>query len=140
MKYSLFLLFITLPFLLFAQTKNENSIRSVLNNQTIAWNHGDIDGFMNGYWNNDSLMFIGKNGITYGWKNTLQNYQKGYPDKAAMGELTFTLIKIERLSGNYCYVTGKWHLKRTIGDLEGHFTLLFKKINGRWLIIRDHSS
>ncbi|HEY6064120.1 MAG TPA: DUF4440 domain-containing protein [Chitinophagaceae bacterium] len=123
-----------------AQSKDELSIRKILENQTAAWNRGDIDGFMNGYWENDSLMFIGKSGVTYGWSNTLKNYKKNYPDTATMGKLAFTLIEVKKLSKEYYHVTGKWFLKRSIGDIGGHFTLLFRKINGRWVIISDHSS
>ncbi|HQW45140.1 MAG: nuclear transport factor 2 family protein [Chitinophagaceae bacterium] len=124
----------------FAQPKNELAIRNILATQTAAWNRGEIDNFMNGYWENDSLMFIGKSGVTYGWTNTLNNYKKGYPDTAAMGKLVFTLIQVKKLSGKYYHVTGKWLLKRSIGDVGGHYTLLFKKINGRWVIVSDHSS
>ncbi len=95
---------------------------------------------MKGYWENDSLMFIGKSGVTYGWTNTLNNYKKGYPDTAAMGKLNFTLVQVKKLSAKYYHVTGKWFLKRSVGDVGGHYTLLFRKINGRWLIIADHSS
>ena len=116
------------------------AIRNILATQTAAWNRGEIDNFMNGYWENDSLMFIGKSGVTYGWTNTLNNYKKGYPDTAAMGKLVFTLIQVKKLSGKYYHVTGKWLLKRSIGDVGGHYTLLFKKINGRWVIVSDHSS
>ena len=123
-----------------AQSKNETTIRNILNEQTRAWNNGDINGFMKGYWENDSLMFIGKTGITYGWTNTLNNYKKGYPDTAAMGKLTFTLFSVKRLSKRHYHVVGKWFLKRSIGDVGGHYTLLFQKINGRWVIIADHSS
>ncbi len=85
-------------------------------------------------------MFIGKTGVTYGWSNTLKNYKKGYPDTAAMGKLTFTLIQVKKLSKEYYHVTGKWFLKRSIGDIGGHYTLLFRKINNHWVIISDHSS
>jgi ketosteroid isomerase-like protein len=132
--------FLLLTNLAFAQSKNELAIREILANQTAAWNRGDIDGFMNGYWENDSLMFIGKSGVTYGWSNTLKNYKKNYPDTASMGKLAFTLIEIKELSREYYHVTGKWVLKRSIGDIGGHYTLLFRKINGRWVIISDHSS
>jgi ketosteroid isomerase-like protein len=123
-----------------SQSKHERAIRKLMDEQSAAWNRGDIEAFMYGYWENDSLTFIGKSGVTYGWTNTLNNYKKGYPDTSAMGKLTFTLISIKKLSGKYHYVLGKWHLKRSIGDLSGHFTLLFKKINGRWVIVSDHSS
>ncbi len=125
---------------LFAQSKSESAIRKILDEQTAAWNRGDIDNFMKGYWENDSLMFIGKSGVTYGWVNTLNNYKKGYPDTASMGKLIFTLIQVKKLSKEYYHITGKWFLKRSIGDVGGHYTLLFRKINGRWVIISDHSS
>lgn len=137
----LFLAFFLFSFSgLFAQSKNESVIRNILGEQTAAWNRGDIDNFMKGYWENDSLMFIGKSGVTYGWTNTLNNYKKGYPDTAAMGKLTFTLIQVKRISKKYYHVTGKWFLKRSIGDIGGHYTLLFRKINCRWFIVSDHSS
>ena len=119
---------------------NKSAILRILDEQTAAWNRGDIESFMKGYWESDSLMFIGKSGITYGWTNTLNNYKKGYPDTTAMGKLSFTIISVKRLSKKYYHVVGKWHLQRSIGNLGGHYTLLFKKINGRWVIVADHSS
>lgn len=137
-------IFVLLLFLvsvqLFAQSKDESAIRKLLAEQTDAWNKGDVVNFMNGYWENDSLMFIGKSGVTYGWENTLNNYKKGYPDTTAMGRLSFNIISVKKLSKKYYYVVGKWFLKRSIGDLSGHYTLLFEKVNGNWVIIADHSS
>jgi hypothetical protein len=137
--WSLFALFLT-SFNLSAQSKTEKKIIAILKTQDECWNRGDIEGFMSTYWKNDSLMFIGKSGVTYGWQNTMNNYKKGYPDTASMGKLDFKLIEIKKLSHQYYHVTGKWHLTRTIGNLQGHFTLLLKKINGHWFIISDHSS
>jgi len=124
----------------FAQTKDDIIIKNILDQQTIAWNGGDIINFMKPYWRSDSLMFIGKSGITYGWQKTMENYKKNYPDAAAMGKLDFTILQTKRLSVLYYSVVGKWHLTRTIGDLNGHFTLLFKKIKNTWVIVSDHSS
>ena len=140
MKTCLLSLFLFCSIQLFAQTKTEKQIISILKIQDEAWNIGDINGFMETYWKHDSLMFIGKSGVTYGWQNTLNNYKKGYPDTTAMGKLNFTLIDIKKLSRKYYHVVGKWHLKRSIGDLQGHFTLLMQKIKGKWYIIADHSS
>lgn len=95
---------------------------------------------MQTYWQSDSLMFVGKEGVTWGWRNTLEHYKKSYPGKAAMGELSFDIIKLKRLSDQYYFVVGKWMLKRTAGDLSGHYNLLIQKINGEWKIIADHSS
>jgi hypothetical protein len=125
---------------IFAQSKDEAAVRKVLSIQNEAWNRGDVVSFMKGYWENDSMMFIGKSGVTYGYKNTLANYKKNYPDTAAMGKLTFTLISVKRLSEKYYRVVGKYYLTRSIGDASGHFTLLFEKIKGEWVIIEDHSS
>jgi hypothetical protein len=124
----------------FAQSTDELDIRKVLDNQIKAWNKGDIEGFMQGYWKNDSLMFIGKNGINWGWQKTLENYEKRYPDTTAMGKLSFDIILVKELSPEYYYIVGKWMLNRSIGDLDGHYNLIFRKINGIWLIIADHSS
>ena len=135
---NLFVLLVSLS--VTAQTKDELAIRKLLSEQDAAWNRGDIETFMQGYWKSDSLMFIGKSGITYGWQKTLDNYKEHYPDTAAMGKLDFEYIEIKRLSAIYFFVVGKWHLTRTIGNLNGSFTLLLRKIKGRWVIVKDHSS
>lgn len=140
MKIFYTILLMAFSILAFSQSKDETAVRKVLGVQNDAWNRGDAEAFMKGYWESDSLMFVGKSGITYGYKNTLANYKKNYPDTAAMGRLTFILIQVKRLSAEYYHVTGKWHLQRSIGDIGGHFTLLFRKIKGQWVIISDHSS
>lgn len=123
-----------------AQKDDEQTVRNILKRQNADWNAGNIDAFMKGYWESDSLMFIGKNGITYGWQNTLDNYKRNYPDTATMGKLHFDILSVKRLSVLYFSVVGKWHLTRTAGDVQGHFTLLFKKIKNQWVIVSDHSS
>lgn len=138
MKIFLFLL--ALPFLVHSQSKDEQEIRRLLATQTQEWNRGDIEGFMQTYWKSDSLMFIGKTGVHFGWQNTLNNYKKSYPDTSAMGKLSFDIITVRKLSSEYYYVVGKWMLQRSIGDLSGHYDLLLKKIKGKWYIISDHSS
>ncbi len=119
---------------------DETAIRKILTSQTIEWNKGNIESFMQGYWKSDSLLFVGKNGPSYGFARTLANYKKGYPDTAAMGKLSFDILKVQRLSADHYFVLGKWMLKRSIGDLSGHYTLLFRKIGGEWKIVVDHSS
>jgi ketosteroid isomerase-like protein len=123
-----------------AQTGPEKQIRKILQDQTAAWNNGDIDLFMKGYWKNDSLLFVGKNGPTYGYANTLNNYKKNYPNKDFMGKLQFTLLEVKPLAKQIWMVLGKWELIRNAGNISGHYTLIFKKINGEWVIIMDHSS
>lgn len=124
----------------FAQNKDEAAVRNLLADQTKEWNNGNIPAFMETYWKSDSLMFIGKNGVTYGWQKTMDNYKKNYPDTIAMGKLKFELLEVKRLSNIYFFVVGKWHLTRSIGDIGGTFTLLFRNINNKWVIVADHSS
>lgn len=123
-----------------AQDKDERAIRAVLSNQAAAWNTGSIDAYMQGYWQHDSLLFVGKKGPTYGYNATLDNYKKSYKDTAQMGKLHFTILQVKKLSSKHRFVLGKWELKRSVGDIGGHFTLVFRKIDGKWVIIADHSS
>ena len=124
-----------------AQNNNliSNTITNNMRAQEKFWNDGDIKGFMSYYWNSDSLKFIGSKGITYGWQKTLDNYIKGYPTKEAMGTLTFKIIECQALSETSAYVIGKWDLQKEKAA-GGYFTLLWKKINGRWVIVADHTS
>jgi ketosteroid isomerase-like protein len=123
-----------------AQSADELAIRKILTEQTESWNQGDLTNFMKGYWKSDSLMFIGKSGVTYGYEKTLENYKKGYPGKEHMGTLKFNILLVKKLSDEYYYVIGKWDLTRSVGNVGGHYDLLFRKINGEWKIISDHSS
>lgn len=124
-----------------AQTaRDKTDILKVLENQRQGWNKGDMDAYMQGYWKSDSLLFVGKNGPTYGWQKTLDNYKKGYPDKSAMGFLTFGIKKIEFLAKDRAFVLGSWNLKREKDEPKGYFTLLLRKINGQWKVVADHSS
>jgi len=107
--------------------------------QEVSWNAGNIEGFMKHYWHSDSLKFIGSKGITYGWQNTLNNYTKAYPDKETMGLLSFTILEATALSETAVYLIGKWELRK-LKPSSGHFTLLWKKIDGNWVIVADHSS
>lgn len=140
--------FITILFLLFLSScqpntdikKSDRAIRTVLAKQEKAWSDGNLDEYMNGYWKNDSLKFIGKSGIQYGWQKTTDNYKKSYPDKASMGTLKFNILTIDFLSSTSAYVIGKWDLTREKGDIGGYFSLLFKEIDKKWVIVCDHSS
>ena len=122
-----------------AQKSDSLAILKMLEQQTTDWNKGDLESFMRSYWKHDSLMFISRNGVTYGWENALNNYQRSFPDTAAMGKLSFDILQVKQLSSEYFFVTGKWMLRRTAGDLNGLYTLVIRKINGSWKIIVDHS-
>lgn len=120
--------------------KDHAAIMEVLSQQQDCWNKGDIDCFMEGYWKSDSLAFMGSSGPNYGWQTTLDNYKKRYANREAMGELTFTILTLRKLDKKAAFVIGKWHLKRTIGDIGGYFSLVWRKIEGKWVIVSDHTS
>ncbi len=123
----------------YGQSKAELDILKVMKAQEVAWSNHDIDGFMEGYWKSDNLKFFGKNGVTYGWQQTLDNYKKGYPTKAHMGTLSFTIKDISKIKAGLYSVMGRFKLERSMGNAEGIFMILFKKINGQWKIIADTS-
>jgi len=122
------------------QINDEKSIRAILKTQTEAWNNGDLDAFMIGYWQSDSLLFVGKSGVTYGYEQTLKNYKKSYGTKEGMGKLSFDIMQVKPLGTKNYFVLGKWKLTRSMGDLQGMYTLVFEKIKGEWKIVADHSS
>ena len=142
-KISLLILFSSIAFVSNAQDKKQSkdqiTIVLQMTEQEVFWNKGLIDDFMTFYWKSDSLEFIGSKGLTYGWQKTLENYKKGYPTKEAMGQLYFTILENKQLSKNYIYIVGKWQLTKE-KPTGGHFTLLWKKINNKWVIISDHTS
>ena len=119
---------------------DESNIVTLLIRQTQAWNKGSIDEYMTGYWNSDSLLFIGSKGPRYGYKATLDRYKEAYPDAEHMGHLKMDIDNVKRLSKDYYFVVGRWALDRKAGNLSGSFTLLLRNIDGHWLIVCDHSS
>lgn len=134
-------LFILLTDCFYGQNKADiAAVTENMKQQEAAWNKADLEGFMAYYWKNDSLKFIGSKGVTYGWQTTLDNYKKNYPNQDAMGVLTFQNNTIEQLAPDKIFVIGKWSLKRKDADVGGYYTLLWKKIKGKWVIVVDHTS
>lgn len=120
---------------------DRKAILAILDRQTADWNAGRVEEFMNGYWDSDSLTFVGKVGVTKGYAGTLANYKKRYPDRASMGTLKFDILKLDFPAPDVAYVIGRWHLTRPeVGDAGGHYTLLWRKLKGKWVIVSDHSS
>ena len=122
-----------------SKTENETSIRKALDLQVTAWNEGNLDEFMKGYWKSDSILFIGSK-ITSGWDSTLVRYKKSYPNRAAMGKLRFEILRMDFISSDSYLITGKYFLAREKDNPSGIFTLLFKKKKGNWVIVYDHTS
>lgn len=142
MKKVLILLFciVYAPFAFSQADKDITAIRRMLLSQVMEWNKGNIEGYMHGYWESDSLLFIGSKGPRYGYTATLKRYKEAYPDADHMGHLTTTIVSMEKLSDQYYFVVGKWALSRKAGDVDGSYTLLIRKIKGQWVIVCDHSS
>ncbi|HET6243591.1 MAG: nuclear transport factor 2 family protein [Bacteroidetes bacterium] len=139
MKKLILLLLFVIPLICFGQKSDQMEIELLLNKQKNDWNKGDLEDYMKGYWKSDSLKFIGKNGITYGWEETLKRYQKSYPNKSAMGNLDFDIISMKPMEESYFLVTGKWTITGN-SSASGYFSLVLKKLNNQWIIIYDHSS
>ena len=118
---------------------DEDGIREVLSAQEMAWNQGNLEEFMKGYWNSDSLQFVGAT-ITHGWQSTLDRYKATYPDRAAMGNLKFEFFSFSFITPQSCLVTGRYTLTRAQDQPTGLFTLLIKNISGKWVIVYDHTS
>ncbi|CAN5419040.1 nuclear transport factor 2 family protein [soil metagenome] len=130
---------------IFAQTDAQKSkisagIRKVMDDQAVAWNKGDIDGFMAGYWKSEKLVFISTDKVTRGWQPTLDNYKKGYDSRAKMGVLKFSDLEFFVLSNDAAIVLGSWALTREKDNPHGKFTLTFRKFKDGWHIVMDHTS
>lgn len=142
MKQLFFL--ITLCFVMFSCTSNntnkdKETIISILKTQEKAWSDNNIDAFMEGYWKSDSLKFYGATGLKYGWQTTLDSYKKRYPTKEHTGTLNFKINDISKITSESYFVMGEYHLTRNVGNANGVFMIIFKKINGEWKIIADTS-
>jgi ketosteroid isomerase-like protein len=123
-----------------ASAKDEAAIQKVLDDQTAAWTRGDIDSFMTGYWNSDKVQFVSANGITHGYADVLARYKKGFPTKAAMGQLAFTGLEIHVDCADSAYAIGQYHLALEPDNPTGFFTLNFRKFSDGWKIVVDHTS
>lgn len=120
--------------------RDKNEILAVLYEQEQAWNNYDLEGFMKGYWKSNSLKFYGSGGVTSGWENTLSNYHKRYPSSEHTGNLKFNFDNISPIGKKSYYVMGRYHLTREMGDANGIFMIVLKKIKGEWKIIADTSA
>jgi len=116
------------------------AINAVLKGQQTAWNRGDVDAFLVGYWQSPELTFSGTSGVSRGWDGVLARYKKNYPNREAMGELNFSDLEFRFLGPDAALVLGKWHLKREMGDIGGVFSLVWQKFPEGWKIIHDHTS
>ncbi len=120
--------------------KIASEIRQVMDAQTLAWNNGDIESFMKGYWNSPKLLFVSGANVTRGWQPTIDRYKKTYDSRAKMGTLTFSDLEVDVLSKDSATVLGSWALAREKDNPKGKFTLIFRKFKDGWKIVHDHTS
>jgi len=118
----------------------KSAIVNLMSAQETAWNNGDLEAFMKPYWHSKDLRFVGKSGLNKGWQTTLENYKKSYPTQEKMGTLAFNNLEFSPLGNAHYLVIGKWQLFRNTDTLGGHYSLVWKYIDGKWQIIADHSS
>lgn len=119
---------------------DRSAIKSVLTAQQEAWNQGDVDKFLVGYWHSPDLTFSGSSGISRGWDGVMARYKKSYPDRATMGHLDFSGLEFHFLGKDATLVLGHWHLKRDKGDVGGVFSLVWQRFPEGWRIVHDHTS
>ena len=134
------LLFSLLGLSLGISQEEEKSVRKVLADQVNAWNAGDIDGYMRGYWNSDSTEFVSGGNLTRGYANVLARYKKTYDTRDKMGTLEFSDLSVRVMSTSFVVATGVWRLLRVQDRPWGRFTLIVQKKPGGWRIIHDHTS
>ena len=123
-----------------APGKADEALRELLTAQTVAWNRGDIEGFMQGYWHSDQTTFSGSSGVSRGWQALLDRYRKNYSTRAIMGLLEFSELEITPLGDDAAMILGRWHLDRESGPAGGVFTLIARRFPEGWRIIHDHTS
>lgn len=118
------------------------AIRDLLMRQQDAWNAGDIEAFMEDYVKSDTLRFTSGASVRYGWDAALDRYYNTYPDRDAMGQLTFSDLSIDVLSEEWASVFGAWNLKREgdYADIGGRYTLLMHCGPEGWKVLYDHTS
>ena len=137
-----FALLLVLCAALLAQAAQNAEIPEVLNQQAEAWNRGDLEGYMRGYWNSPELTFFSGATVTRGWQPTLERYRKRYQGEGKeMGKLEFSDITIQPLARRVALVRGRWRLTLSSGKQpNGLFTLMMRRFPEGWRITHDHSS
>jgi len=120
----------------------EEGIKHLLVAQVEAWNKGNLEGFMEGYWHSPDLTFFSGGDIAKGWQAALQRYQRRYQGTGKeMGHLEFQDLNIDLLGPRAAVVTGKWQLTMSGGKTpHGLFTLILKRLQNGWRIVHDHTS
>jgi ketosteroid isomerase-like protein len=122
------------------QNRVVTAVRAVLDAQSKAWNRGDIQGYMAGYWRSEATVFVSGDEVTRGWQTVLERYQKNYDSRDKMGTLTFSDLQITSLGRDTAIALGRWHLQRAKDEPHGRFTLILRRKKQGWKIVHDHTS
>jgi ketosteroid isomerase-like protein len=139
MKCFLAIMVIAVPLFVQAQSKDEKEVRANFHQSLEAWNAGDIAGYMDTYDKSDSILFINKSLIAYGWKDANETFRKAFPTKESMGKLTYDIKIVKQLSENFWLVVGSFHVDRGKDSFGGNFSDLVQRIKGSWKVVVDHS-
>ena len=117
-------------------------VRAVLDAQVEAWNRGDLEGFMAGYWRSPELVFCTGATVTKGWDATIERYRRRYQAEGReMGTLRFDSVEVLPMGAYAAAARGAWRLRMSDGkEPHGLFTLLLRRIDGAWRIVHDHTS
>jgi ketosteroid isomerase-like protein len=143
------LLFAIVPLSAFAQSSTKPNkradriaaaVRAVLDAQREAWNRGEIEGYMAGYWRSEETVFVSGDNVTHGWQTVFDHYRKSYDSREKMGTLTFSDLEIKPITNDTAIAVGRWHLQRAKDEPHGRFTLILRRTTQGWKIIHDHTS
>ncbi len=122
------------------EAAGDTALRALLRAQAEAWNRGDLEAFMAGYWKSDQTTFASSSGVFRGWQGLLDRYRRTYPGRAAMGRLEFSDLEITPLAPDAALILGRWQLERATDRPGGVFTLVARRFPEGWRIIHDHTS
>lgn len=120
--------------------RDRAAITAILVTQQTAWNRGDVEAFLEGYWRSPELTFSGSSGTARGWEAVRARYHKTYADRESMGRLQFSELEFRFVGPDAALILGHWHLTRTKGDIGGVFSLVWQRFPEGWRIVHDHTS
>ncbi len=116
------------------------AVEAVLRAQADAWNRGEVDAFVDHYWHSPDVTFSSSGATTRGWEATVNRYRERYPTREKMGEISFDNLEITPLGADAALVLGQWRLDRDAEPVSGNFSIVFRNLDGRWVIVHDHTS
>ena len=124
-----------------AAIDQQPAIQRVLDDQVVAWNRGDLEAFMDGYWRSPDLVFTSGGNVQRGWQTTLDRYRASYGNSPeTMGRLAFSDLEVHPLGTGAAWALGRWALDHDGETIGGIFSLIFREVDGQWVIVHDHTT